>query len=263
MKVNFSISLITISFIALSGMVQKINAQSAWCPNCWYVGSYAGPAWLREMDITFEDPTGVNPSQPIITDYRIGAGFGTSVGAVFCQNWRLEIEGYFRSFRGKRAIVALNRTVACVESCFTPSCPVGSTVQPSYTPSTYYRAFSLMLNGFYDFCICPSTAWYVGGGVGPSWINYKVDPTGSIFTFHGKTRSVRFSYQILTGITYRLSNHVSATIGYRLWGTLKHEHGSGTYTLPIDLGGASSSYNIKEKRILLVNSAELGLRFCF
>lgn len=262
MKVKFFTPFIAIALV-FSGMAQKAEAQSAFYPNCWYVSGYGGPAWHREMDVTFEitptDPVEFfSTNHPLITDYRTGYTFGGAIGAVFCRNWRLEIEYSFRRFNGKRVVTNFDETIGCgqIGVC---GCG-GATINPSYNPSTHYRSFSLMLNGFYDFCLCESLSWYVGGGIGPSLVEYSVSPSGRVFTFRAQTHTIRFSYQILTGIAYKFCNNISVTAGYRLWGTTRKRHGNGSYSF---FPTVTNYYNVNERRVPLVSSAEFGLRVAF
>lgn len=273
MKLNFLTPLIVV-ILTFGGMTQKAEAQSIFCPNCWYIAGYGGPAWLREMDVTFKDPAGMDLPQPIITDYRTGYTFGGSIGAVFCQNWRLEIEGSFRNFTGKRVVATLDDSVACTGPC---GCDPGlASIDSTYNPSSRFQAVSLMFNGFYDFCLCPAVSWYIGGGIGPSWIEYRLRPLGDVFSFQGAIKKVEFSYQFITGIAYQLCdnycNTVSLTLAYRLWGTTKNARGSGSY---VDIGGSFNNTsrlmwddvleprNVEIRRIPLVHSIELGLRVGF
>lgn len=261
MKTKF-FTLLIVGTLAFSGMALKAYAQRAWyCPNCWYVSGYGGPATHRETDTQFTDSTSVNPTQDLITDYRTGYGVGGALGAVFCRSWRLEVEAYFRNFNGKRVVLAqdsLTATTAC--------CVDGCTVNALYNPSTHYRSFSFMANGFYDFCLCDTVSWYVGGGIGPTWVEYRVKPVGAAFTFDAKTSEVRFSYQLMTGIAYRFCNHASITVGYRFWGTTKDTDAGGTASPGFNLDTTplpTISYKVSERRVPLVNSIELGLRYAF
>lgn len=122
------------------------------------------------MDTEFSNPSdaillsGESSSYNLFSHYRTGYGIGGSIGAVFCRNWRLEVEVYFRNFNGKGVAVTQDTEFAAILACCGDGCPL--TVM--FNPSTHYRSFSLMVNGFYDFCLCNSFSWYIGGGIGPS-----------------------------------------------------------------------------------------------
>lgn len=132
------------------------------------------------MDITFTDPNDRNPTQSLFSNYRTGFDINASVGAVFCGNWRFEIEGSYRAFNGKHVLLTALQAQLCTERG--GGSPAGLYITGAYNPSTHYRIFSLMVNGFYDFCICELMTWYVGGGIGPSWVRYKLNPIQLPFT---------------------------------------------------------------------------------
>lgn len=246
MKTKFITSILA-GVLALSGIAQADGQKSAWCPNCWYVSGFAGPAWHREMSTSLTI-TG-QPTSSFITDYKTGYDLGGSIGAVFCRSWRLEAEFAFRTFRGDRVIVGPLPLTS------------GQSADISDYPYTRYRSFSIMANGFYDFCLCETVSWYVGGGIGPSWVEYKIRPSAALGGPNAKNDKVRFSYQIMTGIAYRLCNNISLTVGYRLWGTTKGKEYDCT-VLSAD-GTTTSSAKIKDKRAPIVNSLEFGLRYAF
>lgn len=228
-----------VCILALNGAVEQIQAQDFWCPNCLYVSGAGALTWMRDMDTRVEDLSSGN-SFSVISDYKTGYGVSAAVGAVFCRNWRFEIEGYFRN--NERDKLNVNT-------------PDGSTLQK---PHDHYRSFSLMFNGFYDFCLCEGLAWYLGGGIGPSWVEFKAGPVGlngdpafAIASSDLNLEDVRFSYQVMTGLAYQVSCDIWATAGYRLWGTLKEKDGH------------NNGIKVSERRVPLVQSLEFGLRFMF
>ena len=89
------------------------------------------------------------------------------------------------------------------------------------------RAYGVMLNGYLDIANVAGFTPYVGAGVGVtrvSWDDFHADSTcvgaacagaGSDRTSFGGESSWRFSYALMAGVTYALSDRVKLDLSYR------------------------------------------------
>lgn len=149
MKVKYS--LLVPSLLTLINFIPPVQAE--WFPDYYYVSGLGAATWERKMQLESTSTIG-NPVQIIDTDYRIGYGIAGAIGAGIVQCWRFEIEGYYRENKGNELIYSDPSQSLVVSTAFR------------------YRSFSLMANVYRDFCICDCFQFYIGGGIGPAWVNF-------------------------------------------------------------------------------------------
>ncbi|SNY90989.1 Opacity protein [Cohaesibacter sp. ES.047] len=82
------------------------------------------------------------------------------------------------------------------------------------TESNTFSAWTLMLNGYYDFGTWNSITPYVGAGVGTAWVkvdDYKTD-TGYSFKDHGQ---FNFAWNVMAGASFDLTDELKLDANYR------------------------------------------------
>lgn len=96
------------------------------------------------------------------------------------------------------------------------SSPAGTSC--AYDGAADMRAYGLMLNGYLDIANVAGFTPYVGAGVGVTrvaWADFHADSAGSDSVSLGGESSWRFSYALMAGVTYALSDRVKLDLGYR------------------------------------------------
>lgn len=137
--------------------------------------------------------------------YRINDMFRTDVTAEFFAS---DMEGDFDAARPCSA-----------------SSPAGTTC--AYDGAADVRAYGLMLNGYLDIANVAGFTPYVGAGVGVTrvvWDDFSADSAcigaacgaggSDTASFSGKS-DWRFSYALMAGVTYALTDRVKLDVGYR------------------------------------------------
>lgn len=109
-----------------------------------------------------------------------------------------------------------------------------------------------MLNCYYDFSICANTNLYVGAGCGVCNIGSKMSSVNGNLQNYASHKTV-FSYQIMTGISYGLSENWTVKVGYRMF-----KPGNNNDTVQV----AGVPVN-KWSKSPYTHCLELGLRYSF
>lgn len=208
------------------------------CPQCYYIEGKGGAIWQGDTKIMNENGGGYATQ-----DYKTGYEVGGAIGA-YMSCFRAEIEGMFRNSPGDKA------------HAFDPS---GNPAPFAAQPHFYYRSFSLMFNALYDFYFCDNFSIYVGGGLGAAWVEF--DCAQADFVGGGSSKphlnmdNIRFAYQGLAGISYKICDDIILSLGTRAWATVKEKrhHNTGNPT--------ESPLSLSDEKIPFYISAELGLRF--
>jgi len=96
----------------------------------------------------------------------------------------------------------------------------------SYEGSADFRAYGIMLNGYVDLANVAGFTPYLGAGVGVTrivWDDFDAEATcggagctgtGATATFGGED-SWRFTYALMAGMTYAITDRIKLDIGYR------------------------------------------------
>ena len=193
----------------------------------WYLRGDVGYVFDKNIDgvdYTFTDPISLleEPasftSASIDTDFTWGGGFGYR----FTDYFRADatVDGFRADFNG---------STASDETC--TGLPNDGTTCRSEN-SSEVSAISVMANGYVDLGTYVGITPYVGAGLGYSFVSwsdlndttYCVDGGGDVCvppgfavdsTTHGGEDGWRFTYALMAGFAYDLSNNFKLDVGYK------------------------------------------------
>jgi opacity protein-like surface antigen len=140
-------------------------------------------------------------------DYADGFAVAAYLGWVLDDNFRLEIEGAFRSADLDEVTIVRDDTAV-----------------PAHVPGDVLDAGgdvqigTAMVNLYYDAHLFdgPILPW-IGAGLGGAFVDYAIDdPTHYI---DGKDTTWVFAYQFMAGVTFPISETVSMSLGYTFFKT--------------------------------------------
>ncbi|HEX2148158.1 MAG TPA: outer membrane protein [Pseudorhizobium sp.] len=192
----------------------EISIESGKGQSGWYLrGDLGYPAWRSEGSPDFAGSAG---GQASFDDNRFGRPFSGSLGIGYRINdlFRTDLTGdYFAADMGGE----FSSSQPCAGSPANTAC--------AYDGSADVRTYGLMLNGYVDLANIAGFTPYVGAGLGATrmvWDDFAADSacvgtacsTGSAATFEGES-SWRFSYALMAGVTYAITERVKLDLGYR------------------------------------------------
>ncbi|MCE9524408.1 MAG: outer membrane beta-barrel protein [Alphaproteobacteria bacterium] len=134
-------------------------------------------------------------------------GFGAAVfmGWVLDKNFRLEIEGGYRSADLDEVTIVRDDTATYAAGDVVD---VGGTAQAGTAMVNFYYDIHL-----FDGAILP----WIGAGLGGAYVDYSIDePSGQ---FNSKDNSWVFAYQFMAGVTFPVAEGISMSAGYRYFQT--------------------------------------------
>jgi outer membrane protein OmpA-like peptidoglycan-associated protein len=176
----------------------------------WYIGLEAGANWIDDNNFSLESDTGFFDGVVGSTEFDTGwAALGT-VGYGFANNWRIELEGGYRSndltatysydvllspdwdgYEGPSAKVA--------------SKPIWMTVTDSVDGSL--EEWTAMINVIYDVPLTETLDLSIGVGAGIDFSNLEVAGVDDSDT--------NFAYQAIVGLSYAINKRLDLTLTYR------------------------------------------------
>lgn len=180
------------SKIALLGTVAALSmiaaGQSQAHHQGWYVGLEGGANWVDDTDFGY---TRVNPPALTVTpagsaDFDTGWAAFATVGYAFEKNWRIELEGGYRS---NDADIAL---------------PAGAL----YPTEAELTEISAMINLIYDVPLAERLDLNVGIGAGADYA--KLNDNRIV-----NDADTNFAYQFIAGVTYKLTSRLDLSLTYR------------------------------------------------
>lgn len=150
----------------------------------WYVSMFAGAGALSDVETDFGSVVAVS--------FKNGFVLGGAVGKRINQNWRVEAELSYASYK------ADDHTYNGI-----PSGPVDGDLNAVY----------LLANAWYDIPTSGNFSPYVGGGIGAARVNGDTFFDGNAYGYGpGETK---LAYQIGAGVTIPLGSNKSLDVGYR------------------------------------------------
>lgn len=190
----------------------------------WYVrGDLGYSAWIgnESPSYSLNDAGGALLASGPFDNARFSKPFsgGLGIGYQFTDLFRADMTGDF--YRGD-----FSGTARSAQPC-SPAAPAGTGC--SYGGQADFRAYGLMANGYVDLANLAGFTPYVGAGVGAtnvSWGAFGASVTcvdgasacaGATFAderFDGES-SWRFSYALMAGVSYNVTDRVKVDIGYR------------------------------------------------
>ncbi|HCL63652.1 MAG TPA: porin family protein [Rhizobium sp.] len=190
----------------------------------WYVrGDLGYSPWIgnETPSYSLNDAGGASLASGDFDNARFSKPFsgGLGIGYQFTDVLRADLTGEF--FRGD-----FSGTARSAQPC-SPPAPAGTGC--SYGGQADFRAYGLMANGYVDLANLAGFTPYVGAGIGAtnvSWGTFGTSVscvdgasacTGANFSderFGGES-SWRFSYALMAGVSYDVTDRVKVDIGYR------------------------------------------------
>lgn len=209
------------------------------CPQMVYVSGNAGIAFQADSKIRAHLPNS-NDDATLNGEYNPGYSVGGAIGAVFCDYFRAEIETQYKQIELHRATLTTNNGIQTFAS----------------QPHAHYRFLSLMANLLYERNFWCDLNYYLGAGIGPSWVEWLCEPAPFTGNNGDKPKlnmdNIRFSWQVMAGLTYRITDCVWTTLGYRFYATsMETKHP----------GASDPSIKLSDTRMPMTQSIELGIRF--
>lgn len=116
------------------------------------------------------------------------------------------------------------------------------------------RTWTLMGNLFYDMPVLDDLDVYVGGGLGMASVKFRADRY--INTAHDEWlagRDTVFAYQLMTGVSYKITEKTALTLGYRMFTHTNTKH-KARDSQGLKTHKVKASYN---------HSIEAGIRYLF
>jgi outer membrane protein OmpA-like peptidoglycan-associated protein len=174
----------------------------------WYVGGEAGINWISDNDIAFEDNFASTDAFSNISldsgtvNFDAGwAGLAT-VGYGFEKNWRIELEGGYRSNDFNAAVNYFDSNVECRAAFQTElGCPGTATAKGSFDEWT------AMVNVVYDVPLTDKLDLNIGVGAGADFSRVKAAGF--------KDDDTNFAYQAIVGLSYKVTDRLDLTVNYR------------------------------------------------
>jgi len=190
----------------------------------WYVrGDLGYSPWNENQAPSYSliDAGGAPIASGAFDNARFSRPFsgGLGIGYQFNDLLRADLTGEF--FRGD-----FSGTARSARPC-SPTAPVGTGC--SYGGKADFRAYGLMANGYVDLANLAGFTPYVGAGAGAthvSWGTFTASPScvdgvgacgGATFAderYSGED-GWRFTYALMAGVSYSVSDRVKLDIGYR------------------------------------------------
>jgi outer membrane protein OmpA-like peptidoglycan-associated protein len=180
----------------------------------WYIGLEAGANWIGDNDFTLSSDYVANGVSKVSLsqienlggslDFDTGwAGFAT-VGYGFDNNWRVELEGGYRTndfdvAYGKHSGPSMTAEAApwtFDEMMFNGKAPTGS-----------LEEWTAMVNVIYDVPLTEKIDLNIGVGVGVDFSNLEVAGL--------EDSDTNFAYQAIVGVSYQISKRLDMTLTYR------------------------------------------------
>ena len=190
----------------------RIDGDSA--QSDWYLrGDVGYAAWRRVGSPEFGDTTG----GATFDDARFGKPLAAALGLGYRINDMLRTDVTADFFASDMA-----GEFSAGQPC--ASSPVGTSC--AYDGAADVRAYGLMLNGYLDIANVAGFTPYVGAGVGVTrivWDDFAGSSTcagaacaagSEAVSFAGES-DWRFSYALMAGVTYALTDRVKLDLGYR------------------------------------------------
>lgn len=181
--------------LSFAGFLTIALAPAAQAADGFYVGATGGVSFLQDAD---NEGGGLS----IESEFDTGFDVTGAVGYRFMDDFRVEGEIGYRRNNADSLTIAL---------------PAGLGISSiSSSADGDVSALSFMANGYYD--VNTGTPWmpYVGAGLGVATINADVKTQGVQIVDDDDTV---FAYQIGAGIGYAFTESITATAGYRFFGT--------------------------------------------
>jgi len=173
----------------------------------WYVGGEAGINWIGSNDISFDQSNKFSPInlESGKVDFDAGwAGLAT-VGYGFEKNWRIEVEGGYRSndFNATVDYATPQRCALAVNIEGAPRC------QGQHVASAdgSFDEWTAMVNVVYDVPLTDKLDLNIGVGAGADFSHVK--------TAGLKDDDTNFAYQAIVGLSYKVSDRLDLTLNYR------------------------------------------------
>ncbi|MFW5652952.1 MAG: outer membrane protein [Planctomycetota bacterium] len=196
----------------------------------FYVAARGGALFPQDSESQALADIGVGNSIEFDPGYNFNGALGLELGyyAPFNLPMRAEIEaGYF----------ATEISDASID---------GGSILSDVTGDV--DAFNIMGNLLLDIEVTERVDYYIGGGVGASFLSG--DISGRISGINGtvtlrEDEDTVLAYQLLTGFGFKLHDRLLLDVGYRLWSSQDPEFATGEYDSP------------------LIHTAEIGLRLRF
>lgn len=152
----------------------------------WYVGLEGGASWVDDTDFGY---TRVNPG-PINTldtaEFDTGWAALATIGYGFEKNWRVELEGGYRS------------------NDFDLTLPVGA----AFPTNGELTEITAMINLIYDVPLTDKLDLNVGIGAGADYAKLNDDRIVN-------DADTNFAYQLVAGLTYKLTSQLDLSLTYR------------------------------------------------
>lgn len=152
-----------------------------------YVGGQAGVVFLSDADIS--DPSGLTATAEFDTGFGLGL-----VGGYDFDMFRLEGELFYKTNGIDQITLGLS---APADGDFT--------------------TLGLMVNAYYDFRTATPVTPYIGAGLGMAQVSAEDVTVGG--TLVADDDDMVFSYQLIAGIGYAVSNAVTLDLAYKYLGT--------------------------------------------
>lgn len=198
----------------------------------WYISGTGSVAWHNNTKFNLQSSLGAPLNLEF--EYKTGWGAGASIGAIICQQWRLEVEGLWRQNK-------LDSTTA------TSTFPIPI----SLSASGRIQNYAILANVYYDLPIMDCFSIYAGAGLGIAFSELKFNGTLTLMTtppglapVSSTHHQTLFAWQVMTGLEYEFMDCVTVFSGYRLFMTTK----------------PSLSTGVEAREIPLTHSIDVGIR---
>jgi len=170
----------------------------------WYIGLEAGANWIDDTDFSLESSDKFLDGLSGSTEFDTGWAVLGTVGYGFANNWRIELEGGYRS----------NDLTASFEvpAVTVPSAPVAfsaATAWPRVIDSVdgSLEEWTAMINVIYDVPLTDALDLSIGVGAGIDFSNLEVAGVDDSDT--------NFAYQAIVGLSYAINKRLDLTLTYR------------------------------------------------
>lgn len=151
-------------------------------------------------------------------EYADGFAVGVFMGWVLDENFRLEIEGTYRSADLDNVTIVRDDSFDPLVTIAGDVIDVGGDAQAGAVMSNVYYDLN-----FFDGAILP----WIGAGVGGVFVDYSIDativdpnsPPDPYVLFDAKDDTWVFGYQFMAGITFPIGEGTSMSVSYRYFQT--------------------------------------------
>lgn len=199
----------------------------------FYLAGSGSWAWY----VTPEGRLEVSTASPVLKTgpYRpkSNANANASIG-YYLDQWRLEIEANYHDKQTNRPF--RHGGVSVTDFGFVPK-------------------FSAMGNAYYDIPLIPYWGFYLGAGAG-----FGLRETAITGLINCSKRDGAFAFQVMAGTFYDLSQCLTVTLGYRVYGITRPEELK--FFTAVGTPEATTII-VSARRTPLAQSVELGLRWGF